>query len=100
MAAGLALTAAATGALAQGAECLTRLEKVREPPRFKDFPAPVAAPVKPARPRLTSADGRAFRTVLRDGAARGPNFAGHYAVVVWGCGSSCADMAIVDTRSG
>jgi len=45
-------------------------------------------------------EAKRYRTVLREGAAGGPNFAGHYAVVSWGCGASCNDMAIVDTRSG
>jgi hypothetical protein len=38
--------------------------------------------------------------VLQDGVAAGPNFAGHYALVGWGCGASCNDFAIVDVRSG
>jgi hypothetical protein len=45
-------------------------------------------------------DARRYRTALREGAAAGPNFAGHYAVVSWGCGSSCNELAIVDMRSG
>jgi hypothetical protein len=50
---------------------------------------------------LSSADGASrFRTVLREGAARGPNFAGHYTVVHWGCGSPCVSFAIVDASTG
>ena len=30
----------------------------------------------------------------------GPNYAGHYRVVVWGCGTSCAMFAVVDLRNG
>ncbi|MEK7509748.1 MAG: hypothetical protein AAB605_03470 [Patescibacteria group bacterium] len=30
----------------------------------------------------------------------GANFAGHYAVVEWGCGSSCQEHAVVDVQSG
>lgn len=41
-----------------------------------------------------------FRTVIRAGVSRGPNFAGHYAVIEWGCGTSCQDHAIVDVESG
>lgn len=33
-------------------------------------------------------------------AGPGPNFAGHYAIVRWGCGSPCLMTAIVDLRSG
>jgi hypothetical protein len=33
-------------------------------------------------------------------AEAGPNFAGHYVIVTWGCGSSCLMMAIVDLKTG
>lgn len=29
-----------------------------------------------------------------------PNFAGHYTVVFWGCGTACAAFVIVDDRTG
>ncbi len=38
--------------------------------------------------------------MLREGAQQGPNFAGHYTLVRWGCGSGCIEMAIVDAKSG
>ena len=83
----------------QDFDCLTRLADVRNPPAFHDYPA-VPARMRPAKVQLTSPDARRMRTVLREGAAKGPNFAGHFSVVVWGCGSSCSDLAIVDARSG
>jgi hypothetical protein len=50
---------------------------------------------------LASSDkARQFRTVLKRGARRGPNFAGHLTVVTWGCGTSCIDVALVDARTG
>jgi hypothetical protein len=30
----------------------------------------------------------------------GPNFAGHYTVTHWGCGSNCWSIAIIDARNG
>src|SRR5262245_22010135 len=49
----------------------------------------------PAVPDLASAkDARRFRTVLRDGARKGPNFAGSFTIVSWGCGTSCQSHAI------
>ena len=45
-------------------------------------------------------DAPRLRTVLREGARAGPNFAGHLAVVTWGCGSSCIAIALVDSRTG
>lgn len=41
-----------------------------------------------------------FRTRLREDSRAGANFAGHYAVVVWGCGTGCAQMGVVDVRTG
>jgi hypothetical protein len=38
--------------------------------------------------------------MIREGAADGPNFAGHYTVAAWGCGTSCTDFAIIDAKSG
>lgn len=43
---------------------------------------------------------RLFRTMLREGAKTGPNFAGHYTIVQWGCGSSCLMVAVVNCRNG
>jgi hypothetical protein len=80
--------------------CPIMVAKVVNPPRFQDFPASSATITKVAPVRLGSSKARLFRTVLRDGVAKGPNFAGHYAVVVWGCGASCSDLALVDTKSG
>jgi hypothetical protein len=41
-----------------------------------------------------------FRTVIREGAARGINFAGHYALITIGCGTDCSTTMLVDVTSG
>ena len=69
-------------------------------PRFEDYPAARDFTGKPAPPKLLRPDERRFRTVIREGAAKGPNFAGHYTIVTWGCGGGCVSMAIVDARDG
>ena len=43
---------------------------------------------------------QAFRTRLTEGAKEGPNFAGHYTIVEWGCGTMCSAFAIVDALTG
>ena len=43
---------------------------------------------------------RYFRTMIREGGKEGPNFAGHYTIVQWGCGTACVSYAIIDARSG
>ncbi|MFN2566712.1 MAG: hypothetical protein ABR499_17080 [Gemmatimonadaceae bacterium] len=71
--------------------------------RFEDYAVTDTAlrRPRPARVDLASAEyGRMYRTKLREGAAAGPNFAGHYTIVLWGCGTSCQIVAVVDARTG
>lgn len=44
--------------------------------------------------------GFLFRTKVREAARKGPNFAGHYTIATWGCGSDCEAFAVVDAISG
>lgn len=70
-------------------------------PRFENYSATSKFIGKPAKPDVkTQARARRFRTMIREGAAQGPNFAGHYTVVFWGCGTGCAEFAIVDAKNG
>ena len=41
-----------------------------------------------------------FRTNLRNAAKEGVNFAGHYILTTWGCGTNCTQSAIIDARNG
>lgn len=45
-------------------------------------------------------DARMFRTNLRNAAKGGVNFAGHFVLVGWGCGTNCSQWAIIDARNG
>ena len=69
-------------------------------PRFEDYPAgpPYRGAIAP--PRLDTPGKKNYRTAIRYAAARGPEFAGHYAVASWGCGTSCQLHAIIDLQSG
>jgi hypothetical protein len=70
-------------------------------PEFRDYPAARVRALPPARADLSSSSGsRYYRTRLREAARKGPNFAGHYTIVTWGCGSDCFDIAVVDARTG
>ncbi len=75
--------------------------KGKDVPRFEAYPTRVISNLKPARVDLKSHPrARRYRTRLREGAAEGPNFAGHFTVVGWGCGTSCIQWAVVDARTG
>ena len=80
---------------------LLQLKPVAVLPNFEDYHVGEPYKGKPAIVDLRSdPDARRFRTRLRQAAAKGPNFAGHYVVVMWGCGTSCQSLTIVDSRTG
>lgn len=69
-------------------------------PRFKDYPAkqyggPNAVPDVRSDPR-----SRMYRTQLRGWATEKPNFAGHYILATWGCGTGCTQIAVIDALTG
>jgi hypothetical protein len=73
---------------------------ISHPPRFEDFPVSnewngISAPVK-----LTTRWERMYRTRLMKAGTEPPNFAGHFRVTIWGCGSECMAGAIIDLRDG
>lgn len=86
------------------------------PPRFEDFPVHEIFTGTPKAPILATAEQRMFRSRIRNGVAtlsdvwigsyknpikgKGPNFAGHYFAIRWGCGSQCVMMATVDAETG
>lgn len=69
-------------------------------PSFEQFQVTEIYSGKPAAPQIKTAGDRQFRTRIREGAAKGPNFAGHLTVARWGCGSGCISMAIIDAQTG
>lgn len=69
-------------------------------PAFKDYPAAGSFTGKPAAPVLRTANQRMYRTMIRQGAAKGPNFAGHYTIADWGCGAGCVSIAVIDAKDG
>jgi hypothetical protein len=69
-------------------------------PLFADYPAVENYSGKPAAPMLQTAAQRKFRTMIREGAAKGPNFAGRYTIADWGCGAGCVSIAVIDAKDG
>jgi hypothetical protein len=72
----------------------------RAEPRFESYPARVyRGRVAPVNLRSSKGAGT-FRTRLREGAREGVNFAGHFSLVAWGCGTGCLSAAFVDAKTG
>jgi hypothetical protein len=69
-------------------------------PKPDQFPVTADFAGTPAEVRLVGRRTRLFRTMLRRGALNGPNYAGHYTVVAWGCGLGAFELAIVDAKTG
>lgn len=70
-------------------------------PRFEDYAVSTRFKGKAARVNLRShPQARMFRTMLREGVKGGANFAGHYAINWWGCGTNCIRIGIVDLKTG
>jgi hypothetical protein len=70
-------------------------------PQFEEYAVSEQSGASPVPVVLRgNPEARRFRTVLRKGATKGPNFAGHFTIVSWGCGTNCQSIAIVDSKTG
>jgi hypothetical protein len=69
-------------------------------PQFEQYKVKTIYKGKPAVSILRTPDDREYRTRIRKGAKEGPNFAGHYTIIMLGCGTQCASFLIVDAASG
>lgn len=86
-------------------------------PTFQDYAVNEVFNRPPHPPILVTREQRLFRTRIREGIENGagvwingewgreqnrpgPNFAGHYIVIVWGCGTGCIRMAMSDAETG
>lgn len=89
-------------ALTSAAERLKAQRSAAVPQGFGDFPvAHESGPVLHARKLiLASRLARRYRTVITDAAKQEADFAGHFRVARWGCGTDCHGFAIIDLISG
>jgi hypothetical protein len=70
------------------------------PPRFSDFETTDVFRGPAAAPIIRTAFDRRFQSQIRRQAIPPPNFAGHFKIAEWGCGSSCVSIAAVDLKTG
>src|SRR5579863_10367620 len=88
---------------AKNGHCLIGASDLVDPmaPRFDQYAVNIPASVSHATLDTQSNPvARTYRTVLRREMSEGANFAGHYRLAVWGCGSSCAMFAVVNLNTG
>lgn len=72
-------------------------------PAFADYAVASNAKTTPRTakaPILDTKISRLYRTVIRTEFQEPANFAGHYRVAIWGCGSDCRNFAILDKETG
>ena len=74
--------------------------KAKQSPLFEDYPVTEIWRGTKAPLKLTIRPERMFRTNLTKAAKEPPNFAGHYRMTYWGCGSLCSAGALVDLQTG
>lgn len=67
---------------------------------FQEFAVDEKFKGEPATPLLDNPTARRYRTTIREAAKRGSNFAGHYTIAMWGCGTECIEIAIVNEKTG
>jgi hypothetical protein len=72
----------------------------KDAPRFEDYPAKPYHGRNAAPDVRSHPDSRMFRTRLKAWAKEKPNFAGHYILATWGCGTDCTQISIIDARTG
>jgi hypothetical protein len=69
-------------------------------PRFEDFRVTKLSRQPPGRIDFSDRGARMYRTRLTDAAKNKPNFAGHYVITDWGCGTECIVPVAIDAQTG
>src|SRR4051812_23917703 len=82
---------------AGGEEPMIRASDIpRNAPRFEDYPAKPYVGANAAPDVSSDPRSRRYRTQLMNWAREKPNFAGHYILATWGCGTGCTEIAVMD----
>ena len=89
---GAGLTLAATLVVADGG-WVARQEHRPPPPQFSDYPVSEVFRGRPVRPAPSVG-------ISPTQLPAAPNFAGHFMVVTWGCGTECQQLDILDAKNG
>jgi hypothetical protein len=72
----------------------------KDAPHFSSYSEPVYKG-RFAEVKINSKYSRNYKTVLRNAVKEsGANFAGHYTLATWWCGTNCNQMAVIDLKTG
>lgn len=82
--------------LAFGSICFAQTKKTT----FKQYGVPIENLKNVKVDLQSSPEARRYRTNLRTAAKGRVNFAGHFILTTWGCGTNCTESAIIDARDG
>lgn len=82
--------------------CPAAFEKITSDVEFDSYKVNdgMGSSSKPTTPDVRLGRAHLYRTVIREGAKAGPNFAGKFTIVQIGCGAATVCLAIVDATSG
>jgi hypothetical protein len=67
---------------------------------FRDYSVSLKFRGRPAAPLHNTLNSRFYRTKIREAVENRPNFADHYTLAQWGCGSACVRFSIIDSKDG
>ena len=82
-------------------QCLAPFHKLLSNEVFSGYPAPRSGVMsKPAMPQVSRGVAHLYRTVIREEAKQGPNFAGYYTLIRIGCGAATVCPAIMNAKTG
>jgi hypothetical protein len=68
------------------------------PAAFKQFPVQSVYTGKRVPPNVATRWARQYRTRTTEAGKQKPNFAGHYVITEWGCGTGCTHGALSISR--
>ena len=68
--------------------------------RFEDYSAGIYNGELKAPDFSSNPNSKRFITRIKKGCEDGINFAGHYTLITWGCGSPCQSGVLVDRKNG
>lgn len=71
-----------------------------ELPKFEDCPVAQEVVKKPAHLKLSNPGSKQYATTLRQASKQPINFAGHFVLATWGCGSGCVMGGAINVKTG